>query len=143
MAEALIMVCARVMGNHLTVTIGGCRGNFELNVMMPVMAEAFLESARILANAVRTFTTRCVDGIEANRKRAKQLLELNPSIATALNPYIGYDKAAVVAKQSAKEGRSVRDVVREMGLLKGSEIDRALDVRAMTEPGVGGGSAGG
>jgi fumarate hydratase class II len=143
MAEALIMVCARVMGNHVTVTIGGSRGNFELNVMMPVMAESFLESARLLANAVRTFTTRCVDGIEANKKRAQQLLELNPSIATALNPYIGYDKAAVVAKQSAKEGRSVRDVVTELGLLKGADLDRALDVRAMTEPGVGKGGGGG
>ena len=145
MAEALIMVCARVMGNHLTVTIGGSRGNFELNVMMPVMAEAFLESVKLTANAVKTFTTRCVDGIEANKKRAQQLLELNPSIATALNPYIGYDKAAVVAKQSAKEGRSVRDVVTELGLLKGADLDRALDVRAMTEPGLpeGGGAGGG
>jgi fumarate hydratase class II len=143
MAEALIMVCARVMGNHLTVTIGGSRGNFELNVMMPVMAESFLESVKLMSNAVKTFTTRCVEGIEANKKRAQQLLELNPSIATALNPYIGYDKAAVVAKQSAKEGRSVRDVVKEMGLLKGAELDRALDVRTMTEPGVGKGGGGG
>jgi fumarate hydratase class II len=143
MAEALIMVCARVMGNHLTVTIGGSRGNFELNVMMPVMAESFLESVKLLANAVNTFTDRCVVGIEANQKRARQLLELNPSIATALNPYIGYDKAAVVAKQSAKEGRSVRDVVKEQGLLKGAELDRALDVRTMTEPGVGKGGGGG
>jgi fumarate hydratase, class II len=143
MAEALLMVCARVLGNHLTVTIGGSRGNFELNVMMPVMAEAFLESVRLLANAVQTFTKRCVEGIEANKERAQQLLELNPSIATALNPYIGYDKAAVVAKQSAKEGRSVRDVVKEQGLLKGAELDRALDVTAMTEPGVGKGGGGG
>ena len=143
MAEALIMVCARVMGNHLTVTVGGSRGNFELNVMMPVMAESFLESVRLMANAVKTFTTRCVVGIEANKKRAQQLLELNPSIATALNPYIGYDKAAVVAKQSAKEGRSVRDVVKEMGLLKGAELDKALNVSTMTEPGVGKGGGGG
>ncbi len=143
MAEALIMVCARVMGNHLTVTVGGSRGNFELNVMMPVMAESFLESVRLMANAVKTFTTRCVVGIEANKKRAQQLLELNPSIATALNPYIGYDKAAVVAKKSAKEGRSVRDVVKEMGLLRASELDKALNVSTMTEPGVGKGGGGG
>jgi fumarate hydratase class II len=143
MCEALIMACARTMGNHLTVTIGGSRGNFELNVMMPVMAEAFSESVRILSNATKAFTERCVAGIEANKKRAQQLLELNPSIATALNPYIGYDKAAVVAKTSAKEGRSVRDVVKEMGLLKASEIDKALDVRTMTEPGVGKGGGGG
>ncbi|MSR36856.1 MAG: aspartate ammonia-lyase, partial [Gemmatimonadetes bacterium] len=116
---------------------------FELNVMMPVMAESFLESVRLMANAVRAFTDRCVVGIEANRVRARELLEKNPAIATALNPYIGYDKAAVVAKRAAKEGRSVRDVVKELGLLKGSQLDRALDVRTMTEPGVGGGAAGG
>ena len=136
MAEALIMACARTMGNHVTITIGGSRGNFELNVMMPVMAHAFLESVTLLANAVRAFTDRCVVGIEANRTRARDLLERNPSIATALNPYIGYDRAAEIAKQAAKEGRSVRDVVKEKGLLKGSELDRALDVRAMTEPGL-------
>ena len=138
MSEALIMVCARVMGNHLTVTIGGSRGNFELNVMMPVMAHAFLESVTLLANAVATFTDRCMEGIEANRARARELLERNPSIATALNPYVGYDQAAEVAKQAAREGRSVREVVRERGLLKGSELDRALDVRSMTEPGLPG-----
>jgi fumarate hydratase class II len=143
MAEALIMVCARAMGNHVAVTLGGSRGNFELNVMMPVMAESLLESVRIMSNAVRAFTKRCVVDIRANKKRAQQLLELNPSIATALNPYIGYDKAAVVAKKSAQEGRSVRDVVKEMGLLKASDLDRALDVRAMTEPGVGKGGGGG
>ena len=138
MSEALIMVCARVMGNHVTVTIGGSRGNFELNVMMPVMAHAFLESVTLLANAVATFTDRCVEGIEANRVRARELLERNPSIATALNPYVGYDQAAEVAKQAAREGRSVREVLRERGLLKGSELDRALDVRSMTEPGLPG-----
>ncbi|MSR37089.1 MAG: class II fumarate hydratase [Gemmatimonadetes bacterium] len=136
MAEALIMTCARTMGNHLTVTVGGSRGNFELNVMMPVMAEAFLESVKLLGNASRAFTTRCVEGIEPNRERARELLEKNPSIATALNPYIGYDKAAEIAKQAAKQGRSVRDVVKEKGLLKGAQLDRALDVRAMTEPGL-------
>ncbi len=136
MAEALIMACARTMGNHVTVTVGGSRGNFELNVMMPVMAHAFLESVTLLANAVRAFTDRCVVGIEADRTRARDLLERNPSIATALNPYIGYDRAAEIAKQAAKEGRSVRDVVKANGLLKGSELDRALDVRAMTEPGL-------
>ena len=136
MAEALTMACARTMGNHVTVTIGGSRGNFELNVMMPVMAEAFLESVKLLAGASRTFTTRCVEGIEPNRPRAQELLERNPSIATALNPYIGYDRAAEIAKQSAKQGRSVRDVVKERGLMKGAELNRALDVRTMTEPGL-------
>jgi len=130
------MVCARVAGNHTTVTLAGGRGNFELNVMMPVMAQALLESVELLANSVRAFTDRCVVGIEANEARARELLEKNPSIATALNPYIGYDAASEVAKAAAKEGRSVRDAVRERGLLPEEELDDALDVRGMTEGGL-------
>ena len=136
--EALMMVCARVAGNVTTVTIGGQRGNFELNVMMPVIADALLESITLLANAAEVFTDRCVAGITARPERARELLERNPSIATALNAYIGYDKAAVVAKKAAAEGRSVREVVEEMGLIDPEELDDALDVRQMTEPGVPG-----
>ena len=138
MCESMMMVAARVMGNHTTVTIAGQRGNFELNVMMPVLAQALLESITLLSNVARAFADRCVTGIEANEPRAKQLLEKNPSIATALNPYIGYDKAVEVAKEAARAGRSVRDVVEEKGLLKPEEIDEALDVRGMTEPGLPG-----
>jgi fumarate hydratase class II len=136
MAEATMMVAARVMGNHTTITVAGSRGNFELNVMMPVLAHALLESITLLANVARAFTDRCIVGIEANEERAKKLLELNPSIATALNPYIGYDAAAVVAKESAKRGVSVRDVVLEKKLLPAEKVDEALDVRGMTEPGL-------
>jgi fumarate hydratase class II len=136
MAEATMMVAARVMGNHTTVTVAGSRGNFELNVMMPVLAHALLESVTLLASVARAFTDNCIVGIEANEARAKELLERNPAIATALNPYIGYDAAAVVAKESAKRGVSVRDVVLERKLLPADEIDEALDVRAMTEPGL-------
>jgi len=136
MSEAVMMVCARVMGNHTTVTVAGSRGNFELNVMMPVLAHALLESITLLANVARAFTDNCVIGIEANEARAKELLELNPAIATALNPYIGYDAAAVVAKESAKRGVSVRQIVIEKGLLPADEVDEALDVRGMTEPGL-------
>ncbi len=136
MSEAMMMVAARVMGNHTTVTVAGSRGNFELNVMMPVLADALLESITLLANMARTFTERCVRGIRANEARAQELLELNPSIATALNPYVGYDKAAEVAKRAAKEGRSVRDVALEMDLLPSDQLDEALDVRSMTEPGL-------
>jgi fumarate hydratase class II len=136
MSEAMMMVCARVMGNHTTITVAGSRGNFELNVMMPVLGHALLESITLLANVARAFTDRCVVGIEANEDRARELLEKNPSIATALNPYIGYDEAATVAKESAARGVSVRDVVRERGLLPEDRIDEALDVRAMTEPGL-------
>ena len=136
MSEAMMMVAARVMGNHTTVTIAGQRGNFELNVMMPVMAHALLESITLLANMARTFTDRCVLGIEANEERAKELLEKNPAIATALNPYIGYDEAANVAKEAAQKGLSVRDIVERRGLLSAAEVDTAFDVRSMTKPGL-------
>jgi fumarate hydratase class II len=136
MAEAMMMVAARVMGNHTTITVAGSRGNFELNVMMPVLAHALLESITLLANVARAFTDKCLLGIEANEERARKLLELNPSIATALNPYIGYDAAAVVAKESAKRGVSVRQIVMEKELLPADKIDETLDVRGMTEPGL-------
>lgn len=136
MSEAMMMVCARVMGNHTTITVAGSRGNFELNVMMPVIAQSLLESVTLLANITRAFTDRCLVGIEVNEERARELLEKNPSIATALNPFIGYDQAAVVAKESAKRGMSVRDLVKEKKLLPEDQIDEALDVRAMTEPGL-------
>ena len=114
MCEAVMMVCARVMGNHTTITIGGQHGNFELNVMMPVMTYALLESISILAQACHAFHDNCLLGIEPDRERCKELLELNPSIATALNAAVGYDKASKVAKQAAAERKSVRQVVKEM-----------------------------
>jgi fumarate hydratase, class II len=136
MSEALMMVCARVMGNHVTVTVAGSRGNFELNVMMPVLAQALLESITLLAAAARAFTDRCVAGLEADEARCRELLELNPSIATALSPWIGYDKAGEVAKAAAKEKKSVREIVLREGLLPPEKVDEALDVRGMTEPGL-------
>ncbi len=138
MCEAVMMVCARVMGNHTTITIGGQHGNFELNVMMPVMTHAMLESITITAEACNAFHDNCLVGIEADRARCKELLELNPSIATALNAAIGYDKAATVAKKSAAERRSVRETAREMDLLTDEELDAYLNVREMTEPGIPG-----
>ena len=131
-----MMVCARVMGNHVTVTVAGSRGNFELNVMMPVLAQALLESITLLAHAARAFADRCVAGLEADEARCRELLERNPAIATALNPYVGYDKAAEVAKAAAGERKSVREVVLRDGLLPPEKVDEALDVRAMTEPGL-------
>ena len=138
MSEAMMMVGARVMGNAVTVTVGGQHGNFELNVMMPVMAHAMLESIEALSGVLDAFRERCLDGITANRDRARELLELNPSIATALNAEIGYDQASKVAKKSAAERRSVRDVILEMELLPEDRIDEVLDVRSMTEPGIPG-----
>ena len=137
MAEALMMACARVMGNHMTITIAGQHGNFELNVMMPVMASAMLESIEVLGGACNAFRTRCVDGIEADRERCRELLERNPSIATALNPLIGYDRASQIAKESAKSKRSVRSVAREAGISE-ADLDACLNVRDMTEPGIPG-----
>ena len=138
LSEALMMACARAMGNHATITIGGQHGNLELNVMMPVMAYCMLESISILAGACDAFRTRCVDGVEADRARCRELLELNPAIATALNAAIGYDKAADIAKKAARERRSVRDVLQEANLLPAADIDAILDVRPMTEPGIPG-----
>ncbi|NBC87048.1 MAG: aspartate ammonia-lyase [Bacteroidetes bacterium] len=137
-SEQVMMVAARVTGNHTTITVSNTHGNFELNVMMPVMAHAMLESISILAGSINAFRTKCVEGIEANRERCRELLELNPSIATALNTAIGYDKASEVAKKAAKERKSVRTVVLEMGLLTEDELDEYLDVRDMTEPGIPG-----
>ena len=135
MSEAMMMVAARVMGNHQTITVCGARGNFELNVMMPVLAQALLESIELLANASRLFAERCIAGIVVNRGRCQELLEMNPSIATALNLHIGYDRASEVAKKAVAEGRSVREIVVEMGLMEEDEVDDALDVRTMTEGG--------
>jgi fumarate hydratase class II len=126
------------MGNHQTITVANTHGNFELNVMMPVMAHAMLESIDILTGSVEAFRTKCVEGIEANRERCRELLELNPSIATALNAAIGYDKASEVAKRAAKERKPVRTIVLEMDLLSEEEVDELLDVRDMTEPGIPG-----
>ncbi len=138
MSESMMMVSARVMGHVNTITICNQQGHFQLNVMMPVMAHAMLESIEILANVLEAFRTRCLTGIEANRERCKELLELNPSIATALNQAIGYDKAAEVAKKAASERKPVTQVVREMDLMSEDELENALDIRSMTEPGIPG-----
>ena len=137
-SEAMMMAATKVIGNHTTVSVSNTHGNFELNVMMPVMAHALLESTQVLTGACEAFRTKCVEGIEADRERCRELLELNPSIATALNTAIGYDKASEVAKKAAKEHKPVRQVVREMDLLSDEELEAYLDVRSMTEPGVPG-----
>jgi fumarate hydratase class II len=137
-SEQVMMVTTQVTGNHQTITVANTHGNFELNVMMPVMAHAMLQSIDLLTNSVTAFRTKCVEGIEADRERARELLELNPSIATALNTAIGYDKASEVAKTAAQNRESVRTVVKRMGLLDDDQLEDYLDVRRMTEPGVPG-----
>jgi fumarate hydratase class II len=142
MCEALMMVCAEVIGNDAAVTWAGANGNFELNVMMPVMAHDILESIRLLGHATEVFCDKCVVGITANRARCEELVELSMAMATSLAPIIGYDRAAEIAKESVKTGKTVRQLCLEKKVLPKEELDRALDPVAMTEPG-GAGSAGG
>jgi fumarate hydratase class II len=136
MSEMLMQVAAQVVGNDAAVTWGGANGNFELNVMMPVMAHNLLESIRLLSNAADAFRTRCVDGIEANTERTSELVARNAIIVTALNPHIGYDNGARIAKEAVASGRSVRELVLEAGLMTEAELDAALDIKRMTEGGI-------
>jgi fumarate hydratase class II len=135
--EATLMVCAQVIGNDATVAHAGAGGNFELNVMMPVMARNLLESIRLLANVTPLLADRCIAGIEANEERMLAYAESSPSVVTPLNKHIGYEEAAKVAKAALKEGRTIREQVIEMGYvergdLTEEELDAALDVRSMT-----------
>ena len=137
--EAVQMVGAQVIGNDAAVAYAGAAGNFELNVMLPVLARNVLESIRLLANVSRLLATRCVDGITANVDRARELAESSPSIVTPLNRFIGYDEAAKVAKQSLAERKTIREVVIERGYVASGKIseedlDRVLDVLSMTRP---------
>ena len=135
-AEAVLQVVAQVVGNDAAVAWSGAAGNFELNVMLPVMARNVLESIRILASVSRVFADRCVAGIEANAEQCRLYAESSPAIGAALNAYIGYDAGAKVVKQAVAEGRPLREIVLEKGLLTPEEVDRVLDVEAMTKGGV-------
>jgi fumarate hydratase class II len=136
LVEAMTQVSAQVIGNDATVAFAGSQGNFELNVYLPVMARNVLESVRLLAGVTRLFADRCVAGIEADVDRCRAYAESSPSLGTSLNPYIGYDAASDVVKESIATGRSVREIVVERGLLGDDEVDRALDVLGMTKGGV-------
>jgi fumarate hydratase class II len=135
-AESVCQVAAQVIGNDLAVLIGGQAGNFELNVMMPVMAHNILESIRLLGRSAENFTDRCVSGIEANRERASEMIEKSLAMCTALAPEIGYDEAASIAKESYKTGRTVREVAIERGTIPAARLKAILDPRRMTEPGI-------
>jgi fumarate hydratase class II len=134
LCESLMMVCAQVVGHDTTITWSGANGNFELNVVMPVMAHDLLESIRLLANAVDAFCEKCVLGIAANEKRCAELVELSMAMVTSLAPKIGYDRAAEIAKESARTGRTVREICRERKILPEEELNRVLDPVRMTEP---------
>jgi fumarate hydratase, class II len=143
--EAVLMVAAQVVGNDAAITIGGMGGNFELNVMMPMIAHNLLESIEILGNAARLLAEVCVEGIEANRERCEELVEKSLAMVTSLVPKIGYDAAAEIAKESVRTGKTVRELCREKGVLPEAELREALDPWGQTEGGIhaGGGGAGG
>ena len=139
--EAVMMVCARVIGNDSTVAWAGASGNFELNVAIPVMGNALLESIRLLSNSMRLLADKTVDGLEANVERSRALAESSPSIVTPLNKYIGYEAAAKIAKHSVAKGITVREATIELGYVDGEkltmeQLDKALDVLSMTHPGL-------
>jgi fumarate hydratase class II len=131
--EVVTQVAAQVIGNDQAIAIGGMQGHFELNVFVPLMAKNILESITLLASASRLFAEKCVDGIEANREQCERYAELTLSAATALNPYIGYDKATEIVKEASKSGKSLREVARDAGV-EDSVLDEALDYRKMARP---------
>jgi len=137
--EAVLMVCSRVVGNDATIAWSGASGSFELNVAIPVMGTALLESIRLLSNSTRALANKTIDGLEANVERARALAESSPSIVTPLNRVIGYEAAAKVAKNSVAKGITVRESVIDLGFVERGEVsveqlDAALDVLSMTRP---------
>jgi aspartate ammonia-lyase len=139
MAECLSMVCFRVIGNDTTIAWAASAGQLELNVMMPVIAHTALESLTILTNMSRAFTEFCVTGIEANRERARDLMERSSALSTPLAPYLGYALAADISKQAVRENRTIREIVIERGIFTAEELDQLLAPHELTEPGVAGG----
>ena len=131
--EVVTQVSAQVIGNDAAITVGGLQGHFELNVFVPLLARNLLDSVKLLASAGRLFAERCIDGIEANREACERYAELTLSAATALNPYIGYDKATEIVKEAASSGRPLREVAREAGVDE-QTLDEALDYRRMAKP---------
>ncbi|MFO7631759.1 MAG: class II fumarate hydratase [Caldilinea sp.] len=134
--EAVTMVCAQVIGNHVTVTIGGQSGNFQLNVMLPVIAYNLLQSISLLASGSRILADSAIAGFTVNEERISGLVGRNPILVTALNPVIGYEKGAKIAKRSYAEGRLLKEVALEETELSGEELDRILDPRGLTEGGI-------
>ena len=137
--EATVMVCAQVIGNDAAIAWGGAAGNFELNVMLPMLGRNVLESIRLLANVTRLLADRCIDGITANVDRLRELAESSPAIVTPLNRYLGYEEAASIAKQALAERKTIRQVVVERGHVEAgrlteAQLDEALDVMRMTRP---------
>jgi fumarate hydratase class II len=133
MPEVITQVAAQVIGNDVAITVGGMQGHFELNVFVPLIARNLLDSIKLLTSAARLFAEKCVAGIEPNRENLERYAELTLSAATALNPYVGYDKASEIVKEAAASGRSLREVAREAGVDE-DVLAKALDYRAMAKP---------
>lgn len=133
--ESVTQVAAQVIGNDAAITIGGQSGNFELNVMMPMMADNLLESIRLLSKVSRVFVDKCVDGIEASEERCGELIEQSLAMCTSLAPIIGYDAAAAIAKEAYASGSTVREIARKKGVISDEELERVLDPESMTRPG--------
>ena len=121
--EALTMACAQVLGNDVAINVGGSSGNFELNVFRPMVAHNFLQSVRLLADGMRSFNDHCAIGIEPNRERIDELVERSLMLVTALNPHIGYDKAAQIAKKAHQEGSSLRQAALALGHVTAEQFD--------------------
>jgi len=134
--EVVCQVAAQVIGNDTAITVGGLQGNFELNVQIPLMARNLLQSIALLSSTCRLFAEKCIDGIEANREVCEQHGEATLAMATALNPYIGYDRATAIVKDAAASGRTLREVAREHGV-DDETLDKALDLHAMAMPNAG------
>jgi fumarate hydratase, class II len=142
-AEAATMVAAQVIGNDATITVAGQSGNFQLNIMLPLIAHNLLESIRLLANAARALADKTIAGFKVNRGRLMEALDRNPILVTALNPVIGYEQAAAIAKRAYAEGRAIREVAEQMTRLPPAELARLLDPVELTTGGIKGGSGGG
>jgi fumarate hydratase class II len=136
MCESVLQVAAHVIGCDATITISAQAGNFELNVMMPIMTLRLLEAITFSANVVNAFTEKCVVGIEANKERCEQMIEKSLAMVTSLAPVIGYDAAAKIAKESFTTGKTVREVARAHKVLPEEKLDKILDPWRMTEPGI-------
>ncbi|MFC0679256.1 class II fumarate hydratase [Lysobacter korlensis] len=141
--EAVAMVCAQVMGHHVAVTVAGQSGNFQLNVMLPLIAYDLLDSIALLSNAMRVLADQAIADLQVRNDRVREALDRNPILVTALNPVIGYEKAAAIAKQAYREGRPVLDVAREATGLPIAELKRLLDPAALTKGGIQAAGAGG
>jgi fumarate hydratase class II len=132
--ESLIQVCAQVIGNDSAITLAGLSGNFELNVMMPLIAYNLLQSIQLLANAVNNFSKRCIKGLKEDRPRCEEMIEKSSALATALTPKIGYEEAARIAKKAYDQQKTIRQVAEEEGLFSKKDLNLLLDPRSMISP---------